>query len=106
MKQHVKICQDGIKALTTCGEDLKVVKAKIRSKSGQHEDRLQAIDVGSKLMESLVEDVLHGIACAEQIEDEPQQHNMALERFVQELLSCKDSVVEISMKSKSYLQSL
>jgi hypothetical protein len=108
MKQHVKICQDGIKALTTCGEDLKVVRANIRSKAGVHDDRLQAIDVGKKLLESLVDDVLHAIACAEQIDDEAQakQHNDTLEKFVQELVSCKDSVVEISSKCKSYLQSL
>ena len=108
MKQHVKICEDGIKALNTCSEDLKVLKGKIRSKAGQHDDRLQAIDVGTRLMDTLVEDVLHSIACAEQIEDEEQakQHNQTLEKFVIELSSCKDTNVEISSKSKNYFNSL
>ena len=108
MMQHVKICNDGIKAATTCGEDLKVVKAKIRSKSGAHDDRLKAIDVVTKLLTSLVEDVLHAICMAEQIDDEAQAdaHGKTLEKYVQELSSCKDSVLEVSSKCKSYLESL
>ena len=108
MMQHVKICNDGIKATTTCGEDLKIVKAKIRSKSGAHDDRLKAIDAVTRLLTSLVEDVLHAICMAEQIDDEAQAeaHGKTLEKYVQELSSCKDSVLEVSSKCKSYLESL
>ena len=108
MKQNAKVCQDGVKCLYQCSEDLKNLRAKIRSKSGSHDDRLSVIDAGGKLLDSLAEDVLHSIALSEAIEDETQAetHSATLEKYVPELNSCKDGVIEISTKMKSYLQSL
>ena len=108
MHQNVKVCQDGLKALSAHSEEMRILRSKIRSKAGTHDDRLDMIKTAEGLLSNLCEDVLHNLALAEGIEDEAQAklHNDTLDKHVKELVSCKDMVGEVITKSKSYMQSL